>query len=237
MLTFQELDQYPKRSAGDRKRLAFCGPLSSSSANNIAPPWPAAAGTDPVKRIFAYLKRDYAHLGATLLALAACGQPVVVFGLGSGSAVTDARNIAFSQRPVDVPTAARECAIDICHAGNTTAALLQSGCPLLLLPTQLEQFMVGARAAELGAAIVINPEEKNPDIAGALARLLSDAKFADRAAAFSARYSEWSPDRILANVVGRLTSAALGELTTVASGKVTTVASGEGTGTARQVKK
>jgi UDP:flavonoid glycosyltransferase YjiC (YdhE family) len=210
---FSELDHYRNRPPSQLERIVFCGPITSAAGAVIAPQWPAvmglAAGTE--KRIFAYLKPGYPHLAATLKALAATGQPCVIYGLGAGSpaAPAMAANLFFSSQPIDLAKAGRECALGICHSGGTTApALLHAGRPLLLLPTQLEQFLEGTRIAELGAGQVINPEEKQPDIAGALARLLNEPRFAQCAGEFAARYHDWSPDRIVGNIATRLADAA-----------------------------
>jgi UDP:flavonoid glycosyltransferase YjiC (YdhE family) len=117
-----------------------------------------------------------------------------------------------SAQPVDIAKVGAECALGVCHAGGTTSAmLLHAGCPLLLLPTQLEQYLEGARISELGAGLVINPEEKQPDLAGALTRLLGEAQFGERAKEFATRYRAWTPDKILSDTVARLVSAAEGK--------------------------
>jgi UDP:flavonoid glycosyltransferase YjiC (YdhE family) len=215
---FRELDHYgTQRPAADLARMTFGGPIGGNTGSAPGPAWPAAAAANGSERIFAYLKSDYLHLRATLDALAAYGRACVIYGLGAGGAQPHAPNLAFSSQPVDVTKAAKECAIGICHAGGTTAAtLLQQGRPQLLLPMQLEQYLGGLRVAELGAGIVINPEDKQPDIAGALGRLLAEPQFMERAAEFAARYRDWSPARIVANAVARLVSAANGERITSA---------------------
>lgn len=215
---FQELDHYAsQRPATDLARMTFGGPIGATTGDAPGPAWPATAGANGNQRIFAYLKKDYAHLQATLNALAACGRPCVIYGLGAkNAAAPHPPNLAFSSKPIDVAKAGQECAIGVCHAGSTAATLLQQGRPLLLLPTQLEQYLAGRRVAELGAGLAINPEDKQPDIAGALSRLLAEAQFAERAAEFAARYRDWSPDRITANAVARLVSAAKGERITSA---------------------
>jgi hypothetical protein len=209
MLTFRELDHYPQRPAAELECISFCGPIASIGAGAVDPPWPGGSG----KRIFAYLKPEYPHLDAILRALAAAAQPTVIYGLGAAphpASQPAAANLVFSERPVNLETAGRECAIGICHAGTTTAALLQAGRPLLLLPTQLEQFMGGIRVADLGAGIVINPEVPAPDIGGALARLIAEPLFAERAADFAAKYRDLSPDKILAGITARMEAVASG---------------------------
>jgi hypothetical protein len=208
---FPELDHYaPLRTAADRQRITFCGPISAHTGDVVPPAWPATPDGAGAKRIFAYLKPEYPHLAATLNALAGSGQPCVIYGLGAGSAAAPAgaANLFFSTQPVDVEKAGEECAMGICHAGGISAILLQMGRPLLMLPTQLEQYLAGIRVFNLGAGLVINPEEKQPDIAGALGRLLAEPQFTERAAEFAVRYRDWSPDRIIANTVARLISAA-----------------------------
>lgn len=206
MTALAELDQYTGRGEADLKRMVFCGPVASIGADAAAPVWPAIEG----KRIFAYLKPDYPHLTAVLNALATSAQPCLIYGLGSGpGTLAAAANLAFATRPVDVEAAGRECAIGICHASSTTTgALLLAGRPLLLLPMQLEQFLAGNRVAELGAGLVINPEDQQPDIPGQLARLLADQQLSAGARRFAERYRDWSADRILDNIVSRLASVA-----------------------------
>jgi UDP:flavonoid glycosyltransferase YjiC (YdhE family) len=212
MTTFPELDPYPRRET-DPARMVFCGPITALGAGEIEPAWPKGSSSKTGKRIFAYLKPDYPHLAALLATLAACGEPCLIYGLGAGSAAApqSAANLAYSQHPVDLAKLAGECAIGICHAGGTTAALLQGGCAMLLLPMQLEQFLSGSRVGELGAGIVINPEQPQPDIAGALNRLLTEPQFRENAIAFATRYRAWSPARILDHAVGRLVAAASGK--------------------------
>jgi UDP:flavonoid glycosyltransferase YjiC (YdhE family) len=215
---FRELDHYAtQRPAADFAHMTFGGPIGLSAGSVRSPPWPTPdeAGR---KRIFAYLKPDYPHIAATLDALVACGQSCVIFGLDprGGAVPRHASNLVFSSQPIDVAKIGEEYTMGVCHAGGLSATLLQQGSPLLLLPMQLEQYLGGLRVAELGAGLVINPEDKQPDIAGALGRLLAEPQFAERAAEFAVRYRDWSPDRIIGNAVARLVSAANGERITSA---------------------
>jgi UDP:flavonoid glycosyltransferase YjiC (YdhE family) len=211
---FRELDHYAgQRTPADLERITFCGPIGANTANTVRPVWPVTRNSAGDKRIFAYLKPDYPHIAVMLNVLAASGQPCVIYGLGAGSAVAPpgAINLNFSLQPIDVTRAGDECAIGICHAGTLSAILLQLGRPLLLLPTHLEQFLAGLRVLNLGAGLVINPEDNQPDISGAMGRLLNESQYADRAAEFAARYREWSPARIVGNAVARLESVANGK--------------------------
>jgi hypothetical protein len=68
--------------------------------------------------------------------------------------------------------------------------------------------MGGIRVADLGAGIVINPEVPAPDIGGALARLIAEPAFAERAAEFAAKYRDLSPDKILADIAAHMVAVA-----------------------------
>lgn len=73
----------------------------------------------------------------------------------------------------------------ITHSGaNSVHHALYHGVPLLLVPQQLEQALIAARIAELGAGLMLNRRRLSPERIGELARrLLADNAYRDRAAA------------------------------------------------------
>lgn len=73
----------------------------------------------------------------------------------------------------------------ITHSGaNSVHHALYYGVPLLLVPQQLEQALIAARIAELGAGLILNRRRLGPErVAGLAHRLLADGTFRARAAA------------------------------------------------------
>ena len=62
----------------------------------------------------------------------------------------------------------------VCHAGpGTVARSLTAGVPLVLLPHQLEQFLVARRVVSSGWGLMPSPEAKDPDVEGFLAQALA----------------------------------------------------------------
>jgi len=90
---------------------------------------------------------------------------------------------------MDIARVSMECDVVICHGGHGLVCdMLRAGKPLLLLPMQLEQFLLSANVARMGAGIVINHEEPQADLSGALQRLLEDPSLANAAKAFAEKY-------------------------------------------------
>jgi hypothetical protein len=88
--------------------------------------------------------------------------------------------------------------------------MLLAGVPLLLLPTQLEQYMAATRVVQLGAGVMVSerpPDEQQPVPKGRqgpapqkapepnyralLIRLLGRPHFAARAKAFAAKHADF----------------------------------------------
>jgi UDP:flavonoid glycosyltransferase YjiC (YdhE family) len=88
-----------------------------------------------------------------------------------------------------------------------TAQALLAGKPVLLLPTQLEQFLIMRRLVRFGAGLGIAPEVPNADYAAALAALEADRGYAEKALDFARRYAGHSRGAALATMVARIEAA------------------------------
>ena len=86
----------------------------------------------------------------------------------------------------------------------TTTAFLLGGKPLLMLPGHLEQFLVARRVVDMGAGILVNPEQPPGDLSGALASLFANPGYRDNAQAFAAKYAAFDQSQIIHNLVRRI---------------------------------
>ena len=86
------------------------------------------------------------------------------------------------------------------------------GKPLLLLPGQLEQFMLARRVEEMGAGLMVNPEQPPVDLELKLRRVLYDADFALNAQAFARKYSNFPQGTVIAHLVRRIEEIAAAAL-------------------------
>lgn len=200
-----ELDPY-----GPRAARSYLG-LHVGISGKAEPQWPAGGG----KRIFAYLRADYAGIDHVLAALSACGARCLVHVAGAAPALIERHGspqLVFSDTPVDIVSAAAQCDAAICHSGTGTVnALLQAGKPVLLLPAQLEQFLLARNVEALGAAVVVVPEDVKREFGGALKRILDDQSLAGHARALANRYREPSLRIVIDRAVARIEGAEVEE--------------------------
>ena len=83
-----------------------------------------------------------------------------------------APHLVFSAKPLDLAQTAREADAAVTYAGmSTVTSFLLKGKPLLLLPGHLEQFLLARRVEEMGAGLLVNPEQPPADLELKLCRL------------------------------------------------------------------
>ena len=142
-----ELDQYPGRSGG-----VYWGDVANLT-RGVPPSWPIVGR----KRVFAYVKPHYRDFTPLLEAFTRVDAAFVIHAPGLPSSLVrkyTAANTAFSDEPVRMEDARRDCDLVICHAGaSTVEASLAAGKPLVLLPQHLEQMMTAKRVEALGACV------------------------------------------------------------------------------------
>lgn len=199
LLGFPELDPYASELSGRR----YWGNLGDSGVG-AAPVWPDGPG----KRVFAYLRHDIPHHEEALAALRALGQPAIVFFPGATPALIGryaAPHLVFSPVLIDMAQTARQADAAITYGSNqTTTSFLLMGKPLLLLPGQLEQYLLARRVEEMGAGLLVDPTLPADDMAGKLHRTLSEAGFTRNAQAFARRYAAFTQDFVIGNLVRRI---------------------------------
>ncbi|MGZ8218630.1 glycosyltransferase [Methylomagnum sp.] len=109
-------------------------------------------------------------------------------------------------RPVRLNRLISACDLALCHAGHgTVCGMLQAGIPLLLLPTNLEQYMTARRVEECGAGLVAPEPNEKPDYLALIGEILNRGEYRVAAQNFAAQYSEHTQavinDRILTRLL------------------------------------
>jgi UDP:flavonoid glycosyltransferase YjiC (YdhE family) len=201
LLTYPELDIYPGRGPSD-----YYG-ITDTGEGSAVPAWPA--GNRP--RVFAYLYHYYKELEPLLAALSGLGPTSLVFCRGIDARLKEKYNrgsVRFSEEPMSVSKLLPQCDLVVCHASHQmTAQALLAGKPVLLAPTQLEQFLIMRRVVRYGAGLGIASDVPNPDFACALRELAGNHGYAAKAREFAGRYAAHDRRTALATMISRIETA------------------------------
>jgi UDP:flavonoid glycosyltransferase YjiC (YdhE family) len=93
-----------------------------------------------------------------------------------------------------------------------TAGMLMAGVPLLLLPTQLERFLLAMRVAAMGAGIAVNPETPPPDYVTVIRSMLDAPGYRENARLFAKKYADFDQSGQQENIVARIEEIAIEEI-------------------------
>jgi UDP:flavonoid glycosyltransferase YjiC (YdhE family) len=201
LLTYPELDIYPERGPAE-----YYG-IPHSSEGRLTPDWPTGRGP----RVFAYLYNYYEQLPALLDALAAIDARSLILCRGVAADLKrkhTGRSVVLSEEAMAVSRLLPECDLVVCHASHQmTAQALLAGKPVLMLPTQVEQFIITRRVVRFGGGLGVLQGTQNPDFAAAIAELSAAPGYGRRAAEFAARYASHDRGAALATMVKRCEAA------------------------------
>jgi UDP:flavonoid glycosyltransferase YjiC (YdhE family) len=200
-LGLPETDPY-----GPRNAAAYLG-LNGQSTGTAVPAWPDGTG----KRVMVYLHADYPHIDAAMHALAASGARAIAYVLGADREFVQrfaALGVTVSPDPVDITRLLQQAELCVTHGPSTALAALQCGVPVLMLPKQLENFLFAQALQRLGVGQMINAEQADPDIKGALAEMLANPAYGLGARGIAERYRGAAVDTIAERVVARIEALA-----------------------------
>lgn len=205
LLTVPELDHFERRARDPAQR--YYGTLPAASHGKPVT-WPR--GTAPA--VFAYVKGEYEPIGRIIEALKASPWRVLAYLPGCAASViasTTTERMTIVTDPVDMTEVCRSCDAIVCHSGSgTTVTALTAGKPLVMLPTHLEQYLVGRRIQSLGAGLVVF-EDRIEQFPVALRRVVEEPTFRQAAEAFSRRYPSARGNRVAETVAARCQELAL----------------------------
>jgi hypothetical protein len=150
--------------------------------------WPAGPGP----RVFGYLSDGHPLFAPLTRALAALGWPSILV-CGEAPEAPACATLRHRTEPVDARVL-EHCDLVVSHSPLLTSArALRQGRPMLALPVNAEQRMVCAQLIGLGTAqwvdaadLAATGADPQAALAGALAGLLADRRFAERARAIAA---------------------------------------------------
>ena len=201
ILTYPELDIYPERGPAE-----YFG-IPDSGEGALVPPWPHGAGP----RVFGYLYGYYAGLPRLLEALAAFEAPTLMLCRGADASLRnkyDGSCVLLSAEPMAVSRLLPQCDVVVCHGSHQmTAQALLAGKPVLMIPTQLEQFLITRRVIRYGAGLGIAPDMPDADFSAALRTLVSDPRYSAKARQFAGRYAAHSRKAALDSIIRRCEAA------------------------------
>lgn len=200
LLTYPELDIYPERGPAQ-----YYG-VPEAGEGTAMPEWPPGSGP----RVFAYIYNYYAGLDALLATLRRLDMPTLLLCRGADAEVVQRHaggSVLVVQEAMRMSHFLPQSDFVVCHSSHqTTAKTLLAGKPLLMLPTQLEQFLIMRRVVRFGAGLGIDPSAPDADYAKALGELAAP-RYAALAKMFAARYASHDPQAALTTMIGRVEAA------------------------------
>ena len=198
LCTVSEFDHYPQRGGNTR----YWGPRFTCGAGR-EPLWPDGTG----KKVYVYLDAQFRDLEKLLQMFKSMPARFLIYVSGISRLLVDkyqAANVTFSTEPINFEKMGEQCEAGICHASHgTVSALMLAGIPLLILPNHLEQYILALNIQNLGAGLLVNPEEKNSNYELPMKRLLSEPEFARKARSFADKYKGESQKEWVNKIVTR----------------------------------
>jgi len=193
MSTFAELDHY-----GPRSEVEYAGPIFSN-AGGQAVQWQETHR----RKVIVYFRPSVPGIDNLLKALAELDAEVicVVPGLKRlNRAIANRLRIYANPVQLDEIMLSADLAVSYAGSGLVCCALL-AGVPLLLVPQNVEQYMLSCRVGELGAGLVMGTNRSEAGFKDSLQQLLNEDLFRRAAREFASQHSGFHPDQAVSYAV------------------------------------
>jgi len=204
LCTFAELDHYSQR-----EQVKYWGACWNMEMGQEVT-WPNGEG----KRVFVYLEPHHRDFARVIEALSMHGHRVIICAPGISDELLrkyESPHIIISDRPFRIDKLLSECDLAIGYGGQAmTSGMLMAGMPMLLLPTQLERFLLATRVASMGAGIAVNPEVPPPDYRSLIKALLETPSYQENAQRFAEKYGGYDKEKQREEIVARIEEIAIG---------------------------
>lgn len=206
LATFAELDHYGFRD-GER----YCGPIAFDGHGQTLD-W-----LDPDKpHLFAYLRPGIPGFELLLLALSRLAAEVIVVapeGVGGFSRQRgDGQCCRIVERPIRIDRAwlgQADLAVTYAGAGTVSNCLL-AGTPMLLLPQNVEQYLMALSVENLGAGLIARARSER-QFAEVLTGMLRISRYRQSAQAFATRYAGFDTHFAIRHIVDSIEGALCGQ--------------------------
>lgn len=191
LATFAELDHYPLRENGH-----YIGPIYSIDDIGESTNHQIIWKDTPQKRVFVYAWSGLPGLNQLMQALA--GLDIQVIAVIPG--LTDEALSLFSQpnlhifrETVSFAKLFKNTDLLITHSGfGTVSAFLKQGVPVMVIPSTLEQYVIGQRVVSLGVGLMMSPKRNMQNFMQLTSHLLNAPQYTQAAQRFSDQYQGWS---------------------------------------------
>lgn len=193
---FKEIDFYRTL----RKDAIYLGSLPSAKGFQ-KPGW----RNNSYPKVFAYLKFGVTHASIVLEALSRMPLNVLCFYSGAKPDSFDgfqSANVYIDNQPFDLDEVFQQADVAVCHGGmGIVTAALYAGCPMVLIPTQLEQINTSIRLVEMKVAVSVASGDDRAIVEKKLEDFFSNPQYLRFSQAFSSENQLFSPTTSL-KVVG-----------------------------------
>lgn len=198
LLTFAEFDHYPERRNGH-----YLGPLFDVE-HGMEVAWPTSGHT---KNIFVYVRPDHT-LPVLLDKLKALDANVICFIPGAPTEL----QARYASARFHIYTSALRldrllpaCDLVVFHANHgVLSACVCFGVPVLGMPTQREQYLLGQRMQEAGIGLLLPRREAGAMLAASLDALLNDPKYKAQARALARKYASHDRQKVVTSIADEL---------------------------------